>query len=579
MIVIAILAIPFIFYFNKTDLGAARQVDLGRIYNRTITLSEFTKNARLMNLGRALGLDVSNELMINNVPNENEMYAEFTWNRLTLRHEADQLGIRPNSKEITSFVKELPRFKGDAGFDVKKYAEFTEEILPSLGLNEAQIEEIVSDQIAMDRVKDLLSGAVKISDAETAEQYQRAYGKMDVSVVRFANEEFDKDIKIGDEDISKYYEAHKAELKSEEKRKVEFVTFALTDDEKKLTGKERVDALQKVADRANDFTQALLEKGANFGEVATRFQTPVVATEEFTLAAPDPKLKENPQLAQASFQLSEQTPFSDPVQMQNGFSILHLLGASESHPLTLEEAKPKIVETLKAERLREMVSQKAAVVAQQMRDALKSGRSIDDVAHSNGLKLERIPTFALVEPSPTPAEKNEKGSEETTAGEVKGKDTALADVAQANVATAETAAAATPAAATPAEATPKDPKKIANAKNRKAIETKPKEEKPLETKPTEAETALLKKKNEPPGFQAIKNATSMMSPGDVSDFIPVEKGGMIAVLDKRAPADPAGFEEAKNQYEKQVLEQSRVRAFIEWLRDRRKAADVVVGTG
>jgi len=578
MIVIAILAIPFIFYFNKTDLGAARQVDLGRIYNRTITLSEFTKNARLMNLGRALGLDVSNELMINNVPNENEMYAEFTWNRLTLRHEADQLGIRPNSKEITSFVKELPRFKGDAGFDVKKYAEFTEEILPSFGLNEAQIEEIVSDQIAMDRVKDLLSGAVKISDAETAEQYQRAYGKMDVSVVRFANDEFDKDINISDDDISKYYEAHKAELKSEEKRKVEFVTFALTDDEKKLTGKERVETLQKVADRANDFTQALLEKGANFGEVATRFQTPVVATEEFTLAVPDPKLKENPQLGQASFQLSEQTPFSDPVQLQNGFSILHLLGATESHPLTLEEAKPKIVETLKAERLREMVSQKAAVVAQQMRDALKSGKPLEEVAHSNGLKLERIPTFALVEPSPTPAEKKDKGKGETTAEELKGKDVALADVAQANVATAETATAATPAV-TPAEATPKDPKKIAKTKNPKATETKPKEEKPLEAKPTDAETALLKKKNEPPGFQAIKNATSMMSPGDVSDFIPVEKGGMIAVLDKRAPADPAGFEVAKSEYEKQVLEQSRVRAFIEWLRDRRKAAGVVVGTG
>jgi len=574
MIVIAILAIPFIFYFNKTDLGAARQVDLGRIYNRTITLSEFTKNARLMNLGRALGLDVSNELMINNVPNENEMYAEFTWNRLTLRHEADQLGIRPNSTEITSFVKELPRFKGDAGFDVKKYAEFTEEILPSFGLNEAQIEEIISDQIAMDRVKDLLSGAVKISDAETAEQYQRAYGKMDVSVVRFANDEFDKDIKISDEDISKYYEAHKAELKSEEKRKVEFVTFALTDDEKKLTGKERVDALQKVADRANDFTQDLLEKGANFGDVATKFQTPVVATEEFTLALPDPKLKENPQLVQASFQLNEQTPFSDPVQLQNGFSILHLLGATESHPLTLEEAKPKIVESLKAERLREMVSQKAAVVAQQMRDALKSGKPLEEVAHSNGLKLERIPTFALVEPSPTPAEKKEKGKDETTSGDLKAKDTALAEVAQANVAT-ETAAAA----ATPAEATLKDPKKIAKTKNPKAPETKPKEDKPLEAKPTDAETALLKKKNEPPGFQAIKNATSMMSPGDVSDFIPVEKGGMIAVLDKRAPADPAGFEVAKTQYEKQVLEQSRVRAFIEWLRDRRKAAGVVVGTG
>ena len=41
----------------------------------------------------------------------NEMYAEFTWNRLTLRHEAEQLGIRPNSSEVTALVKTLPRFK------------------------------------------------------------------------------------------------------------------------------------------------------------------------------------------------------------------------------------------------------------------------------------------------------------------------------------------------------------------------------------------------------------------------------------------------------------------------------------
>ena len=50
MIVIAILALPFVFYFNKTDLGATRQTYLGRIYNRTITLMEFSRNAHLMNL-------------------------------------------------------------------------------------------------------------------------------------------------------------------------------------------------------------------------------------------------------------------------------------------------------------------------------------------------------------------------------------------------------------------------------------------------------------------------------------------------------------------------------------------------
>ena len=45
MIVIAILAIPFVFYFNKTDLSAQRQNDLGKIYDRPITQVEFQRSA------------------------------------------------------------------------------------------------------------------------------------------------------------------------------------------------------------------------------------------------------------------------------------------------------------------------------------------------------------------------------------------------------------------------------------------------------------------------------------------------------------------------------------------------------
>src|SRR6266550_2938312 len=64
------------------------------------------------------------------------------------------------------------------------------------GLDEAQIEELVSDQLTLNRVKDLLGAGVHNSESETAENYERAYGKMDVAVVRFRNEDFDKDIKI-----------------------------------------------------------------------------------------------------------------------------------------------------------------------------------------------------------------------------------------------------------------------------------------------------------------------------------------------------------------------------------------------
>ena len=583
MIVIAILAIPFVFYFNKTDLGASRATDLGRIYNRTITLTEFSRNARLMNLARGLGLTLANDLMINNVPNENEAYAEFTWNRLTLLHEAEQLGVRPNPSEVTAFVKTLPRFKGDGGFDINKYTDFTAGILPSLGLDEAQIEELVSDQLTLDRVKDLLGAGVHIAESETSENYERAYGKMDVAVVRFRNADFAKDVKITDEEIAKYYEAHKAELKSEEKRRVEFVTFAMTDAEKKLTGKERVDPLQKVADRANDFTQALLEKGANFGEVAGKFQTPVVGTGEFTAAAPDPKLAVNPQLSQYSFQLTEQAPFSDPIQGPDGFSIVHLLSVTESHPLSLEEAKPKIIETLKSERVRGLVSQKAAAVAQQMRDALKGGTPLEIVAQSSGLKLERIPPFRLVE---KPPETDKEKLKEEAAKDAAPKDATTEAVAPKDVkATDTTPKDATAKDATPKDATPKDATaKDVTPKDKKSKDAKsknktPKDEKPADVKPADVKAAEVKPKDQTPDLEAIKNAVSFLNSGEVSDFIPSEKGGLVAVLEKRMPADQSSFAAAKTQFESQILSQSRMRAFVEWLRDRRKVAGVVVGTG
>jgi hypothetical protein len=339
-------------------------------------------------------------------------------------------------------------------------------------------------------------------------------------------------------------------LKSEAKRRIEFATFALNETEKKLTGKERVDPLQKVADRANDFTQALLEKGANFEEIASKFQGPVTTTGEFTAAAPDPQLAAIPQLTQYSFQLTQQAPFSDPIQGPDGFYVLHLLGVTEARPLSLEEAKPKIVETLKSERLRELVSAKGAEVAHQIREVLKSGTPLEKTAEQSGLKLERIPAFALVEaPAPKPEADKEKSKSE------KPKD-------------------ATPKDVTPKDVKPKDVKpKDVKPKDVKPKDAKPKDEKPKDEKPTD-----VKPKDETPDLPTIKNALAVLSPGQVSEFVPTGKGGLVVMLEKRAPADPSGYDVAKAQFESRYLVQRRGAVFVEWMRDRRRAAGVSVGT-
>ena len=266
-----------------------------------------------------------------------------------------------------------------------------------MGLGEEHIEQLVRDELCLDEIKRLLAAGITVSKGELDENFQRGYDKFYVSVIRFRSADFDKGITVNDEDVQKYYDAHKAELKTEEKRKVQFVQLGLTEEQKKLTGKERIEPLQKLSDRATDFTQALLE-GAEFQQVEQ---------------APDPQLKADPQLGAAAFKLSAQEPNSDPIQVADGFYILHLTGITEARALTVEEAKPKIVEAMKKSRAREVMSTKGAEVMNQLREATKpsAGAGLEAAIQKAGVKFEKIPPFALIEEEKTKLEGKEPKNE------------------------------------------------------------------------------------------------------------------------------------------------------------------------
>jgi hypothetical protein len=328
---------------------------------------------------------------------QNQGAVQFIVNLLVLRHESERLGVRPSTTEIADAVRKLPAFHGDSGFDINKFNELVQNGLAPLGLAEEHIEQLVRDQLCLSQIQKLLAAGVSLPKSELDENFQRGYDKLQVSLIRFRSADFDKDVKITDEDVQKYYDAHKGELRSDEKRKVEFVQLTLSEEEKKLSGKARIEALQKLADRATDFTQALLEKGADFKEAAAKFQLPVHETGEFTAAQPDPQLKADPQLVSAAFKLSEKEPHSDAVQVADGFYILHLTGKTDSRQLALEEAKPKIVDALKKTRTRELMSTKGAEMVQQLREAKTSGQPLDAVIAKTGVKPEKLPAFSLVD--------------------------------------------------------------------------------------------------------------------------------------------------------------------------------------
>ena len=114
MIVIAILAIPFIFYFVRApDYGAMRRGEVGQMYGRKLTQVEIDANARLGGLAQALGMSDFWETLSLRQPG-NAGYGTFAVNLIVLRHEAQLLGIRPSPSELADVVRKLPAFQGES---------------------------------------------------------------------------------------------------------------------------------------------------------------------------------------------------------------------------------------------------------------------------------------------------------------------------------------------------------------------------------------------------------------------------------------------------------------------------------
>ena len=87
-------------------------------------------------------------------------------------------------------------------------------------------------------------------------------------------------------------------------------------------------------------------------------------------------------------------------QMPDAYYDLHLAGVTPERPLTLDEAKPKIVSAIKDERARAALAAKAEEIRTKIADALKTGKPFADAAKDAGQTIQDVPAFSQIEPYP-----------------------------------------------------------------------------------------------------------------------------------------------------------------------------------
>jgi hypothetical protein len=533
LIVLTILTIlAFGVFYNPTRNQS--QIQVASINGRPITLGERQHSEHRFQLMSELGMMDALYALIGQARSRSEAEEAFLWNTLVLRYEAEELGIisaKPSKDEqdriaplIAERIQKMPNLQTNGGFDYNKYANLTQGGLGSLGLTNADLDEVVIDAIRVDKVKEILGSTVAPSPTEVRERFTEQNKKLEASVIRLKFDEFKAAAAVTDEEVKKAFEERKESFKTAEKRKVKFIALTLAQQKTPLQGPAKFQALQELIKEGKEFAIAMTKEGAKFEDVAKaskdrldpqkeepkkdeakpeaakadapkddaakaaevkkeepakKYQVTTGETPLFTATEPPKELDRNAAVAQAAFKLTKESPTSDAISSTNGAYVVQLTGVEESRPETFEEVKEKLTNTLKEEKARETMSVKASDIRKKIEEEVKAGKPFVAAAEAAGTKPEKVPPFSSREQ--------------------------LRDV--------------------------------------------------------------------PDGYM-IQGQASQLAIDELSQFVPTQAGGLLIHIDRQLPIDETEFNNQKEKLAESSAEEKARMMFMEWLSSRRKAASI-----
>ncbi len=392
MIVVTFLTIiAFVVLYNTAQLDQIAEGQSIKLYGRDVPMAEIQKSARMFSLALALGL-TEYASMLDGAGGEASA-GEFAFNTMVLRHEARQLGIEPTIEEIKNAITAMPAFQTNGQFDPAKYETLVQTALGPQGFTVAEIEESVRNSLKLQRILKIVESAPTVTDDEVA-YTARAFQKTSGIAVTFDLATYLPKVEFSDNEIEAAYAIRQPQLMTPELRSVRYVTFELSEEQKKLEGKARIDALQAVADASSQFAEAAATSGFTSAaesaglEIKTTLdfdrsgnvQTPEGAAEPATnLAGPIPVF------APAASLLTKEQPVSGVIQNGDQFFVLELAGETASRQLTLEETREELSADVRRTLATATLEVEADDAMEKIRTAIKGGQSFADAAAAAGV--------------------------------------------------------------------------------------------------------------------------------------------------------------------------------------------------
>jgi peptidyl-prolyl cis-trans isomerase D len=422
---LALVCLAFVIFYipdflRGSGAGAVGGDTIASVEGHEITAAEFrrTYQAQVQAYRSAYGASMSDQLL-KQLGIEQQILQQMVDERASLA-EADRVGIRVSDEEVLQRIYSMPGLQENGRFiGEQRYQQLLRMQQPPM--TPTDFEDNVRNGLTVEKLRASLTDWLTVTDKELEQEFRRRNDKVKLAVVTFTADTFRAQVSATDAEVAGYFEAHKADFKMPEKRRVRYLlidvealrakvvvppadverTYNSNQDQYSTPEQVRASHILFKTDGKDDAAvkakaESVLKQakaGADFAELARKNSGDEASAKQGGDLDYFGRGKMVAEFDQAAFSM-EPGQTSDLVKTQFGYHIIRVVDKKPAATRTLAEVRPQIVDQLSYERAQAQATDLAQALA---KDVVKPA-DLDKAAKAKGLPLQESGFFARDEP-------------------------------------------------------------------------------------------------------------------------------------------------------------------------------------
>ena len=389
-----LLYIPDFVQTTPTGTGAGPREVIAEINGRTVTAGDFQQRylSQVQAYRQQFGGSLNDQLL-RQLGIDRQILAQMIDEQVGLL-EAEQNGISVSDDELRQQIFSIPALQENGVFiGEQRYQQLLQSQNPPM--TPSQFEESLRRSMVLDKLRAALTDWMAVSDGDVEREYKQRNEKVKLQVVALTAAKFRSAVTVTDADVAAHFEAHKAEYRIGEQRKIKYLLLDRDQARLKISvppgdiQRYYNDNIQQFQTPEQIKASHILFKTEGKDEAAVRKQAETVLQQaksggDFAALAKqyseDEGSKANggdldyfgrgrmvPEFETAAFDM-QPGQISDLVKSQFGFHIIKVIDKRPGSTRTLDEVRTQIQDQLSLQQADERISTQAAQFASRIKD-------------------------------------------------------------------------------------------------------------------------------------------------------------------------------------------------------------------